>query len=204
MVKIVARRAAMLGWFELNTDEASCDNGSFAGVAIKDAQGQYVSMPYDIAPSLMTAIEKLDEPAVMSMISEASGEVIAGITARQKYVLVESTGARIPIIKSLKKVTIGLTHTSSTCIVLDEKLILLWASGPDQLLSNASEVEKQLLELVSHNTLKSKFPVADDTNAHAWHRMEKPWIPLTIGLGTRPHQHRVSYGEALMRKMKYT
>lgn len=147
MAKIIARRATLLGLFEDNTNH---DDNSYACVALKDSQGRFISMPQDVAPSLTNAITVIDEAAIMSMTSEISSKVIAGIIPSQKYLVVESTGARIPIVPSLDDIVAGLAHTSSVCIVLKEELVLLWSSEPENLLNTASEVEKQLLELVCH------------------------------------------------------
>ncbi|KAK9413593.1 hypothetical protein SUNI508_11802 [Seiridium unicorne] len=147
MAKIIARRATLLGWFEESVSRETPDDGSYACVALKDSQGQYALMPQDTSASVLKAIATIDEAAIMSLISETSSKVIDNITPGQKYLLVESTGARIPIIPSLDDVFVGLAHTSSACIVLREGLVLLWSSEADHLLNTASEVERQLLEL---------------------------------------------------------
>ncbi|KAH9893699.1 glycosyl transferase family group 2-domain-containing protein [Xylariomycetidae sp. FL2044] len=148
MGKIIARRATLLGWFEEQARGARNDESSFSCVAVKGPDLQYDFVPKDAATSpLAAAVTTLNEAAVMSMISEVATKVIDEISPEQKFVMIESSGARIPVVARLKDVYTGLAHTSSYCIVREEKLILIWSHEPGMLLNVAHEVERQLFEL---------------------------------------------------------
>lgn len=97
----------------------------------------------------MAAVARLEENAVVSMASEVTNTVLDTITPDQASLLVESTGARIPIVPSLADVRQSLVHSTSSCIVVQERCVLIWSNVPNTVINVAHNVEKQLLGFVS-------------------------------------------------------
>jgi hypothetical protein len=143
MTKSLARRATLLGWFDHSNSNLAEDPSSVC-VAIRLPDDGYTVHPAVIDPSLAKAIKRLDETAVVALSSRVTARTIATIAPGQKSFVVESTSARIPVIPTLDDVDVNLTHYSRACIVLDEKIVLVWSHDATGLLNVAHDVEVQL------------------------------------------------------------
>jgi hypothetical protein len=143
MTKSLARRATLLGWFDHSNSNLAEDPSSVC-VAIKLPDDGYTFHPAVIDPSLAKAIKRLDETAVVALSSRITARAIATIAPGQKSFVVESTSARIPVIPTLDDMDVNLTHYSRACIVLDEKIVLVWSHDATGLLNVAHDVEVQL------------------------------------------------------------
>ncbi|GFF80523.1 hypothetical protein IFM53868_02877 [Aspergillus udagawae] len=143
MTKSLARRATLLGWFDHSNSNLAEDPSSVC-VAIRLQDDGYTFHPAVIDPSLAKAIKRLDETAVVALSSRVTARTIATIAPGQKSFVVESTSARIPVIPTLDGVDVNLTHYSRACIVLDEKIVLVWSHDASGLLNVAHDVEVQL------------------------------------------------------------
>jgi hypothetical protein len=113
-------------------------------VAVKLPDDGYAFHPDGVNPGLEKAIRRLDEMAVVALSSRITARTIATIAPGQKSYVVESTSARIPVIPTIDEVDIGLTHYSRACIVLDEKIVLVWSHDATGLLNIAHDIEMQL------------------------------------------------------------
>ncbi|KAJ5289634.1 Major facilitator coppper-regulated transporter crmC [Penicillium atrosanguineum] len=77
------------------------------------------------------------------------GEVDNGIrtwssTCIAKSLIVESTSARIPIVYCLNDVNSELVHFARACIIVQEKIVLVWSHDSGAILNVAFDVERQL------------------------------------------------------------
>ncbi|KAH7140030.1 glycosyl transferase family group 2-domain-containing protein [Dactylonectria estremocensis] len=148
VAKYIARRATLLGWFD-ELPAASITSGwSATCVAIKQTDGTYTYAPDDPSPNLVAAVARLDENAVVSMASEVTNTVLDTIKPDQNSLLVESTGARIPVIPSLADIHQSLVYSASSCIVAEERCVLIWSNDPNTIIGVAHNVEKQLLGFI--------------------------------------------------------
>ena len=118
-------------------------------IAVRLPDDDYSFFPYNVTPSLAGAIARLDETAAVAMSSRFTATVINSIVPGQKSLIVDSTSARIPIVSCLDDVTIGLVHFSRACIVMEERLDLVWSHNASAILNVAFDVERQLGREVS-------------------------------------------------------
>ena len=108
---------------------------------------------HDLTPSLSAAITRLDDQAVISLSSEVTSTIIDTIAPEQRTFIIDHTGARIPIVQSLDAVHSGLVHISRTCIVLKEKVVIVWSNDAATLINVAHDVEKQFLEMLTDHEI---------------------------------------------------
>ncbi|KPM44164.1 hypothetical protein AK830_g2346 [Neonectria ditissima] len=148
VAKYLARRATLLGWFEEPAAAAITSGWSSTCVALKKPDGTYAYAPDDPSPDLVAAVARLEENAVVSMASEVTNTVLDTIRPDQASLLVESTDARIPIVSSLADVRQSLVHSTSSCIVVQERCVLIWSNVPNTVINVAHNVEKQLLGFI--------------------------------------------------------
>ncbi|KAF7543007.1 hypothetical protein G7Z17_g11092 [Cylindrodendrum hubeiense] len=148
VAKYLARRATLLGWFDEPAAAAITSGWSGTCVALKKPDGSYTYAPDDPSPDLVAAVARLGENAVVSMSSEVTNTVLDTITSEQASLLVESTGARIPIVATLADVHQSLVHSTSSCIVAQERCVLIWSNVPNTVINVAHNVEKQLLGFI--------------------------------------------------------
>lgn len=149
VAKYLARRATLLGWFDELPAAAITSGWSATCVALKKPDGTYTYAPNDPSPDLVAAVARLNENAVVSMASEVTNTVLDTITPEQRSLLVASTGTRIPIVATLADVHQTLVHSASSCIVAQERCVLVWFNEPNTVTHVAHNVEKQLLGFVS-------------------------------------------------------
>lgn len=152
IAKYIARRATLLGWFD--APDADSDTTCFA---LKQPDGNYAYEPCIISSDLGAAIAILGENAIISMASEVTMAVVNTIEPGQVTLVVESTGARVPVVQSLSDVKRTLTQFSSSCIVLKEKCVLIWSHDPRTIINVAHNVEKQMLGYVSRRRLSNHY-----------------------------------------------
>lgn len=149
MARYLARRATLLGWF----DEGEVDNGlrtwSSTCIAVRLPDDEYSFFPYNVNPALGDAITRLGETATVAMSSRFTSTLIDSIVPGQKSLIVESTSARIPIVYSLNDVNSELVHFARACIIVQEKVVLVWSHDAGAILNVAFDVERQLGRKVS-------------------------------------------------------
>lgn len=118
-------------------------------VAVKTADDDYVFQPTEVNPLLALAIARIDNNAVMSMSSEVLPSIIDSIQPGQRQLVIEATGMKIPIVQSLEEVHSSLTMVSRACIVVRERVMLVWSNDPRTIVNSGHDIETQLLGLVS-------------------------------------------------------
>jgi hypothetical protein len=118
-------------------------------IAIKSSDDGYVVQPTDVDPLLAAAVSRINNEAVMAMSSEAIISIIDAIPAHQKSLIIEATGSRIPIVPSLEDIHSELCHYSRACMVVKERVVVVWSNDPKTIINVTHHVERELLELVS-------------------------------------------------------
>ncbi|KAH8175129.1 glycosyl transferase family group 2 domain-containing protein [Sarocladium implicatum] len=148
VAKYIARRATLLGWFDEPAAAAINSGWSSTCIALMKPDGLYTYAPDDPNPDLVAAVARLDEKAVVSMASEVTNSIFDAIDPEQTCMVVESTGARVPIVASLAHVEKQLAHAASACIVVQERCVLVWSNEPKTVVNAAHNVEKQMLAFI--------------------------------------------------------
>ncbi|KAI8651093.1 Glyco-trans-2-like domain-containing protein [Fusarium keratoplasticum] len=148
VAKYIARRATLLGWFDEPAAAAITSGWSSTCIALKKPDGSYTYAPDDPSPDLVAAVARLDESAVVSMVSEVTNQVLDSIKPEQASLVIESTGARIPIVARLADVQSPLVHSASSCIIAEERCVLIWSNEPRTIINVAHNVEKQMLGFI--------------------------------------------------------
>ncbi|WXC52686.1 hypothetical protein QX201_012352 [Fusarium graminearum] len=146
LAKYASRRATLLGWFDEPAERAVLSGVSLTGVAIKSSEG-HVFQPVDVDSLLQSAVSKLDTEALISISSETLVKIITAIPPTQRSLVSESTGARIPVVPNLEAVTPDLCHYSRACIVLEERVVLVWSQDPKAIVHVADHVQEELFEM---------------------------------------------------------
>lgn len=149
MAQNVARHADSAGWFCSPNSNTAPQGHSLVCVAFRTWEDEIILEPRQVDPRLVEAIERLEEVVVLSMSSEITSCLIESISPQQKSLIVERTGARIPIVSTLQDVSSYLVHSSRACIIRQERLVLLWSDDGTAIIEIGNDVEKQLLGLVS-------------------------------------------------------
>ncbi|EAW08577.1 uncharacterized protein ACLA_033130 [Aspergillus clavatus NRRL 1] len=140
----LARRATLLGWFDQAATQSGQESQSSVCVAVKLPDDGYSFSPSNITPALSKAITRLNEMAVVALSSRVVDKGLSGILPGQKSFLVESTSTRIPIVATLDDVEPTLAHYSRACIVMEQKIVLVWSHDTAGILNVAYDVETQL------------------------------------------------------------
>lgn len=149
MARYLGRRATLLGWFDESEAENGPPNWSSTCIAVRLPDEKYSFFPHNINPDLGEAISRLGETAVVAMSSRFTSTLIASIMPGQKSFIVERTSARIPIVYCLNDVNSELVHFARSCIIVQERLVLVWSHDPSAILNVAFDVERQLGKKVS-------------------------------------------------------
>ncbi|OOQ81930.1 hypothetical protein PEBR_40995 [Penicillium brasilianum] len=144
MVRYLARRATLLGWFDESEVEQGAQNWSSTCISLRQADNEYSFFPYNANPALADAITRLGETAAIAMSSRFTSAVIDLIIPGQKSLVVENTSARIPIVYCLNDVISDLVHFARACIIVQERLVLVWSHNAGAILNVAFDVERQL------------------------------------------------------------
>ncbi|KAJ5212478.1 uncharacterized protein N7498_004124 [Penicillium cinerascens] len=144
MARYLARRATLLGWFDGSEVDNGLRNWPSTCVAVRLSDDDYSFFPYNVNPALGDAIIRLGETAAVAMSSRFTSALIASIMPGQKSLIIESTSARIPIVYCLNDVNSEMVHFARACIVVQEKVILVWSHDAGAILNVAFDVERQL------------------------------------------------------------
>ncbi|KAJ5160387.1 uncharacterized protein N7482_007391 [Penicillium canariense] len=144
MARYLARRATLLGWFDEGEVESGLQHWSSTCIALRLPDDEYSFFPYNVNPALGDAITRLGETAAVAMSSRFTSTLIDSIMPGQKSLIVESTSARIPIVYCLNDVSSELAHFARACIIVQERLVLVWSHDAGAILNVAFDVERQL------------------------------------------------------------
>ncbi|KAF4970250.1 hypothetical protein FZEAL_10085 [Fusarium zealandicum] len=147
VAKYVSRRATLLGFFEDPEGRSLASGHSETCIAVKTPDDNYVFQPSDINPMLALAVARLEAKAVLSMTSDAILAIIDSLQHHQTELFVEATGARISIASSLEAIRPDLAVNSKACLVVRERVMLVWSSNPRTIVNVAHDTETQLLGL---------------------------------------------------------
>jgi hypothetical protein len=146
MSRYLGRRATLLGWFDEAQSDPQTPNPAWSStcVAIKLPDNSYTLTPTAVSPALSEAVHRLNENALVSISSRITAAVLDSLAPGQKSFVVEYTGTRIPILATLDDVQCGISHFSRACIILRERVLLVWSHDPSTILDVAYDVEMQL------------------------------------------------------------
>jgi len=128
-----------MGWF----DEVTGQRDSVACVAVKMPGNEYSFTPTDVTSSLVDAITRLNETAAVAMASRVTSAVIDSIVPGQRSLIIENNSARIPIVSTLDDINPMLSHFARACIVVKERIVLVWSHDAGAILNVAFDVERQ-------------------------------------------------------------
>ncbi|KAJ5974960.1 hypothetical protein N7481_008667 [Penicillium waksmanii] len=142
--RYLARRATLLGWFDQAKSDDDVQNWSSTCVAVRIFDDEYSFFPYNVNPALSDAIVRLGETSAVAMSSTFTSALIDSVAPGQKSLIMESTSARIPIVYCLDDVNPDLVHFARACIVVQERIILVWSHDSGAILNVAFDVERQL------------------------------------------------------------
>jgi hypothetical protein len=150
MGRYIHKQCESTGW--LNHHE--CPDPSMLGVMIKLGHNQHSIHPSTLHPMTILAINFIDAAIAFTMASEVTSTFFRQMSPYQSEILVQPQGIRIPVFESLEDV-MQLDSNSLirdySCIVRRERIVLVWSNTVDNVLPHGSEVEKLLLETVSHD-----------------------------------------------------
>lgn len=144
MARYLARRATLLGWFDESKSDHGLQNWSSTCVAVRIFDDEYSFFPYNVNPALSDAIVRLGETSAVAMSSAFTSALIDSVAPGQKSLIMESTSARIPIVYRLDDVNPDLVHFARACIVVQERIVLVWSHDAGAILNVAFDVERQL------------------------------------------------------------
>ncbi|KAH6999207.1 glycosyl transferase family group 2-domain-containing protein [Ilyonectria sp. MPI-CAGE-AT-0026] len=181
VAKYLSRRATLLGLFDEPERQSLVNGFNETCVAVKTADDDYVFQPTEVNPLLALAIARIDNNAVMSMSSEVLPSIIDSIQPGQRQLVIEPTGMKIPIVESLEEVHSSLTMVSRACIVVRERVMLVWSNDPRTIVNSGHDIETQLLGL--------SFNPDTDSNTRRTSRRSS----------VAPQSHRRHYSEPVVR-----
>lgn len=153
MAKYVSRRATLLGFFDDPEDQSLASGFSETCIAVKASEDNYVFQPSDVNPLLALAVARIDRKAVLSMTSEVIPTIIDSIQPDQTQFYIEATGTPISIVASLEEIRPDVAANSKACIVLKERVMLVWSNNPKKIVNQAHDVETQLFNVVNISSL---------------------------------------------------
>ncbi|KAK7421131.1 hypothetical protein QQZ08_010060 [Neonectria magnoliae] len=147
VAKYVSRRATLLGFFDDPEDQSLANGFSETCIAVKTSEESYVFQPNDVNPLLALAVARIDRKAVLSMTSEVIPTIIDSIRPDQSQFYIEATGTPISIAASLEEIRPDVVTSSKACIVIKERVMLVWSNNPKKIVNQAHDIETQLLNL---------------------------------------------------------
>ena len=143
MIDHVVRQATMLGWFS-----AAATANSTACAAVREKDDTYEFEPQNVRPDVQEAIARLGEGVALTMASQITESIFKLLTANSIYLPTNSSGGRIPIVKSLEHVDAYLVQSSRACIVRNEGFVLVWSDQVDKIIEIGQDVQREFLSVV--------------------------------------------------------
>lgn len=148
MAKYLSRRATLLGFFDETEDQSGSNAMPQTGLAIKTPESDFIFQPSDVSPLFALAAARIDSKAVLSMASDVIPNIVDSLQPDQKSIYIESTGLMVPILPSFEAVNAELAATAKACILVKERVMLVWSNTPKTIVNAAHDVETQLLGMV--------------------------------------------------------
>lgn len=109
----------------------------------------YVLEPANVDLQVYEAILRLRDTAVLAIVSEVTDLAFDLVKPGQRYLLINSSGARIPIVESLNDVNVHLTSAARACLIRQQNVMLVWSEDVFSLVNIGQEVQEDLMGLVS-------------------------------------------------------
>jgi hypothetical protein len=147
MIRYMHKQCESSGWLSCH----ECLDPSMVGVMIKQANNSRSIHPPTLHPMTIEAAGSIDAAIVFTMASEITAALFRQMSPYQSEILVQPQGIRIPIVGSFKDVVNLATAQKlrgSSCIVRNERVILVWSNLVENILPHGAELEKLLLETV--------------------------------------------------------
>lgn len=141
-----------MGWTRRSRHQPQSEDDCFTCVAVREFSSldiDYVLEPANVDLQVYEAILRLRDTAVLSIVSEVTDLAFDLVKPGQRYLQVNSSGARIPIVESLDDVNVHLTSAARACLVRQQNVMLVWSEDVFSLVNIGQEVQEDLMGLVS-------------------------------------------------------
>jgi hypothetical protein len=160
MVKYLYSRLKSNLWFQ-NAVEPTQRNSDgtmgyiSSGVCLRRGRDDFVYQPSNMAPVLVEAVKKLNVEVAFTMCTDTTDTIFAIIRSRDLDSLTLQDGSQYQIVDSLADIASGETGKVKkfqyTCLVRDEKLVLIWHDSIERIMDHAQDIERNFLTLVGFN-----------------------------------------------------
>lgn len=147
MVTYLANRISSMGWAPLPA-VASQDPSQCFGVLLKKSRGLYSCTPSNVHQHLVGAVQRLNVTVAFTMRPEMLEGILASLPLDQTDLRLND-GSQVQILNSLNSVSGSTVRKYQyACLLRQEKLILVWHDGLQQIVPQALRLEEKLLGLV--------------------------------------------------------
>jgi hypothetical protein len=146
MARYIHKQCASAKWL----DPTELSDTSTLGVGIRLPDGSFSYEPSTLNPTVTAAIQALNPAVAVTMASEITAAVFRQLSPYQSELQVQPRGIRIPIVESLDSMQDSINNIKNTfvCIVRREKIVLVWMSAVESILSHGTDIEAKLLASV--------------------------------------------------------
>jgi hypothetical protein len=121
------------------------------GVIVKHSRGEYVSLPAEVHPELLAAVQKINLEVAFSLTNERTDVIFNSLDPAQAEIVLQD-GAQVQVVDSLAEICRGATSKvrkfQYACLVRRERIVLIWHNDHKTILAHAQEFERKLLALV--------------------------------------------------------
>jgi len=151
MTKYLYDRCQGKKWLQSFANDDNIPEVSGLGVAIRRPDSTYSVYPPAIDPSFISVLESLRLKVGLTMSSAFTEALLVHITPFQNEVLL-SGRVKIPVVQSFESLLSGSERVqpeSYACLVREERILMLWATSAEGILTHSADVEDRLMGLVS-------------------------------------------------------
>jgi hypothetical protein len=148
MVKYLHSRVVAQQWISSSSNDSEC-----LGVLLRRTRGQYITVPSQINPLLLAAVEKVNVEVAFTMRTETTDAVFSTLADFQTDLLL-TDGSQLQVINSLDEILIkNVKKFQYAALLRTEKMLLVWHDDLQKILPHAMATEGKLLSLVDQPPL---------------------------------------------------
>jgi hypothetical protein len=120
------------------------------GVAIQRPNNEFNFEPASMDEKIKTAVRIIGLPVAFSMASGITSSLFSQISPYQTEIIIQPRGTRIPVIASLDNLPARSfeIRQALVCLVMKEKIAVVWANNLESAFPRGSDVEHMLMETV--------------------------------------------------------
>lgn len=173
MVKYLYTRAKANQWFDAvqqgtagtgtSTPRAPSDSASDAstslGVLLRVSRGQYAMQPSNLSSDMVDAVRKLNVEVAFTMSTNVTDLIFDGLAPDQQELFFKRDSSQYQIVDSMAEIAAApagrLKKYQYSCLVRQERAVLVWGNSVDEILERGLVVEKKMLDHVSRPILLS-------------------------------------------------